>query len=100
MCILNAHSVKKYLNYEQEFKKTFITPILSSLIMGIITWASYTAIYYITSNNILGLAISVIASCSVYFIVMIKLQGVTEQDLRSFPKGGVLIRLAKKFKLL
>lgn len=100
MCILNAHSVKKYLKYKQELRKTFMIPILSSLIMGIITWTSYTAVYYITSNNILGLAISVVASCSVYFIVMIKLKGVIEKDLRSFPKGGVLIRLAKKFKLL
>ncbi len=100
MCILNAHSVGKYLSYKQELKKTFIIPIVSSLIMGLITWSSYKAVYYVTSNNILGLAISIIASCIVYFIVMIKLKGVTEQDLRSFPKGGMLIRLAKKFKLL
>ncbi len=100
MCILNAHSVGKYLKYKQEIKKTFAIPILSSVIMGVVTWASYKAIYYVTSNNIIGLAISIIASCIVYFVVMIKLKGVTEQDLRSFPKGGTLTRLAKKFKLL
>ncbi len=100
MCILNGLSVAKHLKYRQDIKKTFIIPILSAAIMGGVTWLCYYGIFQLTSNNILGLSISIMASCLVYFVAMIKLKGVTEEDLLSFPKGGVLTRLAKKFKLL
>lgn len=100
MCILNGFSVRKHLNYKQEMKKTFAIPLLSSAIMGAVTWLSYFGTFILTSSNIISLCISIPASCLVYFVAMIKLKGITEEDLRSFPKGGVLTRLAKKLKLL
>lgn len=100
MCILNGFSVRKHLNYKQEIKKTFVIPVICSLIMGFVTWLTYFGTFILTNSNILGLLISVSASCTVYFIVMIKSKGITEAELRSFPKGGTLIRLAKKLRLL
>lgn len=100
MCILNGFSVRKHLDYKQEVKKTFIIPFLSSMIMGAVTWLFYYGIFIVTKNNVISLCISILASCLAYFVVMIKLNGITEEDLHSFPKGGALIRLAKKMHLL
>lgn len=100
MCILNGFSVRKHLNYRQEFKKTFVIPVLSSFIMGFVTWLTYFGSFILLKNNIISLALSIPASCLVYFVAMIKLKGITEGDLRSFPKGGLLTRLAKKMHLL
>lgn len=100
MCILNGFSVKKHLHYRQEIKTTFAIPLLSSILMGAMTWLSYYGTFILTSSNIISLGVSIPASCLVYFIAMIKLKGITEEDLKSFPKGSVLIRLAKKMHLL
>lgn len=100
MCILNGFSVRKHLDYKQEFKKTFVIPFISSMIMGFVTWLTYFGTFILINNNIISLAVSIPASCLVYFVAMIKLKGITEEDLRSFPKGGALTRLAKKMRLL
>ena len=49
-----------------------------------------------------GLAqrIAIAFAVLVYFALLIKLGGVSEEDLRRFPKGYMIVRFAKKFRLL
>ena len=75
MCILNGFSVRKHLHYKQELKKTFVIPVLSSFIMGFVTWLTYFGSFILLKNNIISLAVSIPASCLVYFVAMIKLKG-------------------------
>lgn len=100
MCILNAMSVKKHLGFRHDFIKVFIYPSISAIIMGIAVWAVYYGIYVSTRSNVLGLSVSVPLGALIYFIALLKLGGVAEEELRSFPKGGILIRIAKKLHLL
>ena len=46
------------------------------------------------------LMISVGFAVIVYFVLVLKLKGITEAELRNFPKGNMLVRMAKKSKLL
>lgn len=100
MCILNGLSVKKCLNYHQDFKKTFIIPTIAAVIMGATTWISYYVVHLLLKSNALGLCISIPLSAIVYFCAIILLKGVTEDDMRTFPKGHLLIKMAKKMKLM
>ncbi|MEG1992116.1 MAG: polysaccharide biosynthesis protein [Acetivibrio sp.] len=100
MCILNGLSVKKYLGFKHDVKKSFLLPGLAALIMGIVVWAVYYGFYVMVQNNVLGLMISIPLGAFAYFISLIKLGGVTEDELRSFPKGHLLIKGAKKLHLL
>ena len=50
MCLLNNLSVRKYLGYHQEMKRTFMIPLLSSVIMGILCYVFYQGIYLILSG--------------------------------------------------
>ena len=43
---------------------------------------------------------AVVVAVIVYFVVLIKIGGVTEKDLVSMPKGTLLVRVAKKAHLL
>lgn len=111
MCLLNNLSVRKYLGYRQEMKKTFIIPVICSAIMGILCYIFYQGIYLILSG-VLGsfihlrilvficLMISVVFAVIVYFVLELKLKGITEAELRKFPKGHLLVRMAKKSNLL
>lgn len=100
MCLLNAKAVYKYLGYRQEIKQTFLMPAVAALIMGIVTFLAYHGMYFLVHSITLSLAVSVAVSVIVYFIVLMKVSGFTEEQLIAFPKGRLLVRLARKFKLL
>lgn len=97
---LNWISIKKHLNYKQEIKKTFIIPGISSIIMGVVTWLVYQGIYLLTHRNTISTVISILIAIIVYFILLLLLKGVDEEDLYSFPLGRTILRLAMKFNLL
>ena len=111
MCLLNSIAVRKYLGYRQEWKKTFVLPIISSLIMGAFCYVFYTGIneilmmilaQYIPIRVIimLSIALTVMFGAMVYFVLELKLKAVNEEELREFPKGRSLVSLAKRTGLL
>lgn len=100
LCVLNQISVHRYLEYHQEMDKTFVRPVLASVIMGAVAFLVYQGLYYLCKINIISLAVAVVMGCAVYFILIIRLNAVTEDELRSMPKGYLLIKIAKKTGIL
>lgn len=104
MCILNAVSIRKHLKYRQELKRTFLIPIVSSAIMGVVSKMLYNVIYTAMGESslamLIGLVISVIVAVLVYFVVLLALKGLRERELRAFPMGGTLVRIAKKLHFM
>lgn len=100
MCILNARAVKKYLGYTQEYRYTFAMPAMAAAIMGLVTWASYKFCYYMMHSNVISMAVSVVLSVLVYFVVLMKIGGFTEEQLLGFPKGRLLVKAARRLHLL
>jgi len=99
MCILNWMSIAKHLKYQQEIRRTFIIPLISSLIMGLVVWATYFFASK-TLSELISLVISVCAGVLVYFFVLLLLKGVRENEIRSFPGGRVIVTIAKILHLL
>lgn len=98
--LLNGYSLKRLLHYRQEIRNTFIMPSFAAAVMGAAAWGVYHGLYQLVKSNALCLFAAIgIAGC-VYFIVLLKIGGVGERELRSFPKGTLLIRVAKKTGLL
>ncbi len=100
MCLLNAHSIKKYSGYRQELKKTFVIPLAASAGMGVVVWLLYFLLEKAFHNNIVGTIAGILVGAFVYFALLLLLRGMDEEDLSKFPKGDVLIRLAHKLHLL
>ena len=100
ICILNQRSLKKHIGYHQEIIRTFLLPLIASVIMGIVAWLAYLLFHLITKSNAFSCLIAIVVAVVVYFIAIIMLHIVDEQTLYKFPKGGLLVRLAKKFHLL
>ncbi len=100
MCILNAISVTKYTGFKQDIKNSFVFPGIAAIIMGAVVYIVYYAIYIVVSINAVALLISIPLGAVVYFVALIKIGGVTETELKKFPKGTLLIRVAKKIHLL
>lgn len=100
MCVLNAYSVKKYSGYKQEWKRTFLIPGLSAVVMGAAVLGAYKLTLYLFRVNALATVISILVGACVYAVVLLLLHGMTEEEIRKFPKGYLLVRIVKKMHLL
>ena len=104
MSLLNAMSIRKYSGYRQEFAKTFLKPAFSAVLMGIVIGVIQFVIFRFLPYGRVGFAVCLILAIPlgalVYFIGIIGTKMFTEEELRSVPKGMLIIRLAKKLRLL
>lgn len=100
ICLLNQYSVRKAIGYRQEMVKTFLLPALASVFMGAAAWAVYEGMYLLTSSMKISVIPAIIVAVLVYFAMLILLRGVTEQELLGFPKGHLLVKAAKKCRLM
>lgn len=100
MCILNQISVRKHLGYRQELVKTFVIPFVCSLLMGAIAYGVYYGLYKLLPVSRVALVAAIGVGAMIYFALILLLGGVNERELRSFPKGAMLVHIAKKVHLL
>ncbi len=100
MCILNQISVRKALGYRQEIIRTFITPALAATCMGVAAWLVYTGLHILTKSNVISLIPAILVAVVVYFVLLILFRGVDEAELRAMPKGYMLVKMAKKCRLM
>ena len=99
MCILNWISIAKHLRYRQEMRRTFVVPIIASAVMGVIVWLTFFIMSKFQSDLISVITASVIGTV-VYFILLLLLRGVRERELRGLPGGGVIVAIARLFRLM
>lgn len=108
MCLLNGHSISKYVRYRQEYKKTLVLPTLCALIMGAAAYGTSRLAYRVLPSSMmrgrLGLALvvlpSVAVAVAVYSILLVRLKAVDREELMAMPGGRRLVRLFGKTHLL
>ena len=100
MCILNSIAIKKYIGYQQEIKKTFVIPIVASAIMGLASYGVYYGLFSLIKNNTISFIFAFIVAVVVYAVVLLLFKGLTEEELLGFPKGQLIVSIAKKIHLL
>jgi stage V sporulation protein B len=101
MNLLNYYSIRKNLpEFHLEYRKTFILPFISSAIMGVIAYGAYMGLMMVCHRNAISVLIAIVVAVIVYAVALIKTKAMDEEDLRNFPKGASLVRLAKKMHLL
>lgn len=100
MCILNAAAIRKYLRYRQEIVRTFIIPGISAGVMGAAVYGVYTLMMQTIKRNDVATITAIVIGVCVYGVLLLLLKGLREDELRSFPKGNTLVKLAKKLHLM
>lgn len=100
MCALNQLAVRKAIGYQQEIMRTFVIPLLASAFMGAVAWAVYEGLLLMTKSPRIAVIPAILIGAAAYFALLILFRGVTEEELRGFPKGHLLVRLAKKCRLM
>jgi stage V sporulation protein B len=100
VCILNWVSIEKYLDYRQEIVKTFLIPTVSAGLMGVAAYFTYEGIEIWTGSNTIATLVAILIAVIVYFVLLIFMKGVDEDELAFLPKGGTIVRVLKKMHLL
>ncbi len=100
MCILNSVSIARHMRYRQEVIRTFIIPVIAASLMGVTAYGVYQGIMGVLDRNLVGIVVAVPVAMIIYMLALLLLKGLTAEELRSFPKGDVLVRIARTFRLL
>ena len=100
MCVLNQLAVRRHLGYRQEVVKTFLKPLTAAGIMGAAAFGVYHGLYLLLPVSRVVLLIAIGVGAVLYFVVILLIGGVNEQELRAFPKGAMMAHYAKKLRLL
>lgn len=100
VCVLNYRALSKEIGYRQELKKTFVLPLLSSLIMGLFGRVVYqllvkTGLYVSVSS-----VVAIVVCIPVYFVILIVLKGVGREELSKLPMGNRICKIFVKLRLL
>lgn len=100
MCLLNGRALAKHSGYKQEWYKTFLVPMIGSAVMGAAAFFTYKGLHALSGNNVISLLPALIVAVFVYGVALLLLKGMTEEELLRFPKGAVILRLARKLHLI
>lgn len=100
MCILNGMAIRKYLRYHQEVARTFVIPSICAAVMGVTVYGTYYFLMKTVKINAVSTLASIFVGVGVYGILLLLLRGLRENELRSFPMGGLIIKIAKKLHLM
>ena len=104
MSLLNALSIRKYSGYKQELVKTFLKPVVAAALMGVVVGLIQFGIMKVLPLGRIAfticLVIAIPVGVLVYFAAIIGMKVFTEEELQNVPKGGLIIKLAKKLHLL
>ena len=74
-------------------------PGIAALIMGVVI-GLINMLLSKTIGNVLTVLVGITLGVIVYFLALILLKGVDENDLRSMPGGSKVLVIAKKFRLM
>lgn len=100
VCVLNWRSVGLALSYRQEIGKTFVIPLISSTIMGLLTLGTYSVLFALTQRNTLSTVAAVLVAVIVYCFCLLWFRCFSRQELYDLPFGGRIVQLAQRLHLL
>ena len=97
---MNLLSMYRYIGYTQEVFHSFALPGFAAVIMGAVAFFIYRAVYYIVHMNLIAIIFAVVVGVLTYGIVLILIGGMSEDELRSMPKGHLLVAFCRKIHIL
>ena len=99
VCILNWFAIRKYLKYRQEIIRTFVIPMIASVIMGAVIIVINMTLHKLVGDLVV-LILGIVLGVTAYFVAMVFLKGIDENDLKKMPGGRTVLTVAKKCKLM
>ena len=88
MCVLNNLSIRKHLNFRNEFKNTYVKPLIAAAIMGVVTWVVYYGLFAITKRPSISMLAAILIAIVVYLIAFVVVTGTTGSRNAPYANGN------------
>lgn len=92
--VLNLMYLSRFIQFKPSFAKTYLRPLLATLIMGVIVYLIYTF-----GRGLIGgipsLALSILFGGICYGVILLLVGGVTREDVVLLPKGEKIANLLR-----
>lgn len=98
--VLNAMSIKKYLNYRQNMFETFVKPFICAGVMGAGCFRIYKLFNGLIKINAISTIVAIMVAVVIYALMLVITKTVTEDELLSMPKGAMIAKLMKKIHMI
>ena len=100
MCVLNQLSVRKHLDYRNEFLQTYGKPLAAAAGMGIAAWIIYYGLSIVVPSALICLIPAVLLAILIYLILFEVVTKMKEEELRGYPMGGLIVKVLKALRVL
>ena len=97
--VLNAIAIARFLHYRQEWKRTFLIPVIVSIIMGAAAYLVYQ-LFHLVFGNTISVLFAILAGVATYGFGLISFKGITVEEIAALPKGHLIVRLLRKTGLV
>lgn len=75
-------------------------PLFAAAIMGVAARLVYEGVYMLYPSNTIALLPALVVAVAVYFVAVLKLRILTEEQLLDIPYGGKILRVARKLRIM
>lgn len=100
ICIFNAISIRNKLLYRQEILRTYIMPLICSLLMGVFVFISYKFVDIFIRSNLISTLLPMIVALFTYPILLILTRTLRKEEILHMPKGRKIVGILTRFKLI
>ena len=98
-CIINAFSLKKYLGFRSEVKRTYYYPFIASVGMAAAVAGIYYLLLNLTKRPFIGLIAAVIVGVIVYLILFALVSKMKEEEMATYPLGRKFVVFLRKIRV-
>ncbi len=98
--VFNVIMLSRKTGTRFDFMGSFLKPVIGSVAMAAGTLGSYHLFFALIGSNTIATLLAICVAVAVYGLVMLLIKGIMEEDLRTVPGGGKLIRIFKRLRLL
>jgi stage V sporulation protein B len=90
---LNIFTLRRCTQEPPAVLRQALRPFLAALSMGLVVYAAYYGLHFITSSHLVLCGGSILVGVAVYAITAIKFKAITREDCLLLPKGEKIAKL-------
>jgi stage V sporulation protein B len=98
MCVMNQAFINRHYEYKPKLSRVIPKPLVSSLIMGVITYGAYKLLAAVVGESSYGrmalcMLVSIVIGVAVYLVAAVQTRAITYDDMALIPKGEKIAKL-------
>jgi len=99
VALISFSAVAHFTKIRFDLVLSVVKPLIAGIVMGVLVVVSYK-IFTLAAGGRLATVIAVLVGIASYMIVLIKIKAIAEREIVMLPKGGKLVSILKKVRLL